>query len=64
MHLFGNSLPFNCIVLQLYVYSEIDFYAFETKTFLKKKKTPFFLWFQYWSKNVLEPFSSGQETLT
>lgn len=43
MHLFGNSLPFNCIVLQLYVYSEIDFYAFETKTFLKKKKNhPFF----------------------
>lgn len=42
MHLFGNSLPFNCIVLQLYVYSEIDFYAFETKTFLKKKKHPFF----------------------
>lgn len=61
MHLFGNSLPFNCIVLQRYVYSEIDFYVFETKTF-KKKQTFLFFDFSIEEKCV-RTFRYGQETL-
>lgn len=60
--MFGNSLPFNCIVLQLHVYREIEFYVFETKTF-RKKKQPFFFDFNIEEKNVSEPFRYGQKTL-